>query len=225
MLSTVTRRFASFEYRGGMGTNYPKPSIRAKQKEATREALIDAAVSAFGRGSYASTRIDDIAAEAGAGRATFYLHFRSKASLLEALTARARAKFEPLYEELVPLLRDGSAAGIQRWIVEALSEWSETAEFMRPVYEATDGNPELAGKLLPEPLPGASQLASTLLRANIGEDDEDATLIALVFLAPLYVVFRSRETASPVAEQRLAEITAELWANHASQHRRQAPPC
>ena len=57
-------------------------SLRDEQKRLTRRLLIEGAVTAFERKGYAATTIEDIVAEANASRATFYLHFKSKAEVV-----------------------------------------------------------------------------------------------------------------------------------------------
>ena len=58
-------------------------SLRDAQKQLTRSRLIDAAADSFRVRGYAATTIEDVASGAGATRATFYLHFRTKADLID----------------------------------------------------------------------------------------------------------------------------------------------
>ncbi len=48
---------------------------------ATRAALVEAALAAFLADGFAATRMDDVAARAGLGKGTIYLHFSDKAAL------------------------------------------------------------------------------------------------------------------------------------------------
>jgi AcrR family transcriptional regulator len=50
-----------------------------------RRALIAAAARAFGRGGFAVTSLEDVAAEAGVSRVLIYRHFESKTELYEAV--------------------------------------------------------------------------------------------------------------------------------------------
>src|SRR5678816_2464768 len=61
-------------------------SPRDEQKRLTRRRLIEGALAAFEQKGYAATTIDDIVAEANASRATFYLHFKSKADVVLVMT-------------------------------------------------------------------------------------------------------------------------------------------
>ena len=60
-----------------------RPSLRAVQKEMTRERLREAARLLFFSSGYLATTVEQIAAAAGASRATFYLHFKDKDEVLQ----------------------------------------------------------------------------------------------------------------------------------------------
>ena len=64
-------------------------SLRAAQKQMTRELFLAKALELFGTKGYAATTIDDIATAAGSTRTTFYLHFSSKAEVMSALLRRS----------------------------------------------------------------------------------------------------------------------------------------
>jgi len=71
-----------------------KKTLRDVQKEDTHNRLLDAAGRVFDREGYDAATIDQIVAEVGASRPTFYAHFRDKEQVLEELmavyTARGR---------------------------------------------------------------------------------------------------------------------------------------
>src|ERR1700757_4300927 len=75
-------------------------SLRDEQKRLTRRLLIEGAVTAFERKGYAATTIEDIVAEANASRATFYLHFKSKADIVLVMAERLGRRWRELYLEL-----------------------------------------------------------------------------------------------------------------------------
>jgi TetR/AcrR family transcriptional regulator, transcriptional repressor for nem operon len=66
-----------------------------------REKLLEIACVAFGQKGYEATSVDDLLAEADVSPSNFYYHFRSKEDLalevLQAIFARTRDKFAPLY--------------------------------------------------------------------------------------------------------------------------------
>lgn len=55
----------------------------------TRARLLDAAEQLFAERGFPATRLDDIAAAAGATRGAFYWHFKSKEEVFDAMLARA----------------------------------------------------------------------------------------------------------------------------------------
>lgn len=59
--------------------------LRARQAEATRELLVEAARDLFTRQGYAATSIDDIIGRAGVARGALYHHFPGKEALFKAV--------------------------------------------------------------------------------------------------------------------------------------------
>ena len=53
----------------------PRLSMRERQRNLTRQSILDASLEAFADRGYFATTVDDIVQRAGIGRATFYLHF------------------------------------------------------------------------------------------------------------------------------------------------------
>ncbi|MEZ0341075.1 TetR/AcrR family transcriptional regulator [Mycobacterium sp. pV006] len=63
----------------------PKLTMRDRHRLMTRDHIMTAALEAFADRGYVAVTIDDIVRRAGIGRATFYLHFDSKAAVLREL--------------------------------------------------------------------------------------------------------------------------------------------
>lgn len=67
-----------------------------------RDAILDAARAVFSRDGYAASSVDDVAVEAGIGKGTIYLYFKSKEDLylaalardIRAFAGKARAEME-----------------------------------------------------------------------------------------------------------------------------------
>jgi AcrR family transcriptional regulator len=100
---------------GASGT----PDLRAQQKLYTRRRLLTAACAVFDEKGYQATTVDDIAAAAGAARATFYLHFTGKADVVAVLADEiwedTRARFAAFGD-----LPDWSHATIRTWLEDYL---------------------------------------------------------------------------------------------------------
>ena len=54
---------------------------RSERAEATRQRILEAAVSEFAANGLAGARVDEIAARAGANKRMIYVHFNSKEEL------------------------------------------------------------------------------------------------------------------------------------------------
>ena len=77
-----------------------KPTLRDAQKAHTRQRILDAARAVFFREGYYGATVDQVVAEAGASRPTFYLHFKDKDEILRELMANYAARAVPHMERL-----------------------------------------------------------------------------------------------------------------------------
>ena len=88
-----------------------------RRREDSRERLLAAAVKTYSEQGYVATTIEDIIAEAGLSRVTFYRHFGSKAALVAELYQRFGKTGRPLL--LVINDRDWrDPAVVEQWISE-----------------------------------------------------------------------------------------------------------
>lgn len=71
---------------------------RERRKQATRKALLDAALELIGERGVYETRVEDVTERADVGKGAFYNYFQSKAALVAALVADASAELERRYE-------------------------------------------------------------------------------------------------------------------------------
>jgi AcrR family transcriptional regulator len=70
-------------------TAVPAEQVRRLRRAERREQILGAATRAFARAGFATTSLDDVAAEAGITRVILYRHFESKADLYRAVLDRA----------------------------------------------------------------------------------------------------------------------------------------
>lgn len=119
-------------------------SIREAKKRLTRGLILDAARGLFETRGYAATTVDEIAAAAGTTRATLYLHFASKADLLESLVRAVDEYFDATdVPPLSDVVRTGDPCGIRDWLERKLDQWVE----IRPSFVmviAADADPDIA---------------------------------------------------------------------------------
>lgn len=120
-------------------------SLRNRQKELTRQALLDGARSAFEERGYSEVTIDDITARAGASRATFYLHF-TKGEVLSELLRDAFGPHLGDTEEAGRVLADldvSSRAGVRNWIAQFVETWRTNRMIGRAWMEGDINDPEI----------------------------------------------------------------------------------
>lgn len=91
-----------------------EPSRRARKKERTRREIYDAAMALFERQGFDAVTVEAICDAADVARATFFLHFPTKAALLYELSDRVAQEFC----EAAP--GEGSAADELRNLVDAM---------------------------------------------------------------------------------------------------------
>lgn len=112
-------------------------SLRAAQKQMTRELFLAKALDLFVTKGYAATTIDDIATAAGSNRTTFYLHFTSKADvvtqLLQKVDAILTADDDPPLTEVVA---SGSRALIHAWLDRKFSQWDTIKPYLLTSFQA-----------------------------------------------------------------------------------------
>jgi AcrR family transcriptional regulator len=122
-----------------------KSTLRDVQKAHTRQRILDAARSVFFLEGFYGATVDQIVAEAGASRPTFYLHFRDKEEILNELmssyVSHAIPYMErlpgprPTVEELKAWLRDvGTLLEQEQAVASVLTEVSAHRKDNRPRY-------------------------------------------------------------------------------------------
>ena len=65
---------------------------RDKQKQSTREKLLNAAALCFAEKGYSACSVSDVAKQAGVGQGTMYVHFKNKEDLFKAMIEEEHAQ-------------------------------------------------------------------------------------------------------------------------------------
>ena len=112
-------------------------SLRAAQKQMTRDLFLAKALELFQEQGYAATTVDDIASAAGSNRTTFYLHFTSKADVVSALLAQVdgilTAEDDP---PLTDVIASGSRSLIRTWLDRKFTQWDTIKPYLVTSYQA-----------------------------------------------------------------------------------------
>jgi AcrR family transcriptional regulator len=130
--------------------------------EARRDQILEAALRTFSRKGFAECTVDEIAAEAGLGKATLYLYFPSKEDLLRKLVDHYR--LVPDIGAMVDSIRNTPPAiGIPTLVAAIWRQLKERKEIAHVLVREVFSNPERA-RLYTEQvrLPGRYLLASYL---------------------------------------------------------------
>lgn len=112
-------------------------SLRAAQKQMTRELFLAKALDLFVTKGYAATTIDDIATAAGSNRTTFYLHFTSKADVVSQLLMKVDAILTADDDpSLTDVVASGSRELIRAWLDRKFSQWDVIKPYLLTSYQA-----------------------------------------------------------------------------------------
>src|SRR3954454_18878154 len=109
----------------------------------TRQRLIDAATASFQRQGYAATTVDDVVTAAGATRPTFYLHFKTKADLIEELGIGVRHRVRDFNDGLRAAVAAGDRESLREYLDAAFALWEEIRDFALAEEEAATLEPDI----------------------------------------------------------------------------------
>jgi AcrR family transcriptional regulator len=123
-------------------------SLRETQKLRTRRLLLDTALECFEAKGYAATTIDDIAGAAGTTRTTFYLHFTSKAQLMEAVIRDIDEVFTSADDPpLATVVERGERALVEAWLARKFDQWVVVKPHLAATYQVAAIEPEIQASL------------------------------------------------------------------------------
>jgi len=203
------------------GLTQPRsPSVRSRNAEQTRRAILAAALDEFARESVAGARIDEIARAAGVNKALLYYYFRDKEQLYGAVLDYV---FSGLTARLVPVLESKLLPGekILRYAetyFDAIASIPEVPRILQQemMRAGRDGSPHIQriGRTYTGPL--AMRLRSVLIEGmRTGEFRKlDPQHFALTMVASVVFYFtcapmlRAIFGYDPLAPERIAERRA-----------------
>jgi AcrR family transcriptional regulator len=188
--------------------------IREQQRAFTTRKLIEAARQLFAEQGYLDTTVDDIACTAGASRATFYLHFKSKAELMATLIGDSEASGVETYHVLDGILADDGPQLPKRlhaWLADWLELWSGQAKAAHAVQQATMLEPEVEQRHLDhsQALIGGLERYLERVPPAEGRDARDRLLILELMTQRAFAL--AGRSLLPIADDRLLDILTGLW--------------
>jgi len=192
------------------GRNDKGLSLRDEQKRLTRRRLIEGALAAFEHKGYAATTIDDIVAEANASRATFYLHFKSKADVVLVMTETLGRRWRELYLELTSGGRL-SRKQLYEWLDGIVENYETNRASVDAIQQAIGIEPEVAAVNLANIQESIGVMAESIQRWS-GGDQEDARVRAALILVQMDRFFYLWIVRGvPFDRERAVGTLADLW--------------
>lgn len=188
-------------------------TLRDEQKRATRARIVESARTLFAAKGYAAVTVDDIAAEVGCSRATFYLHFPGKVEVLRALSEGGITPSTlAVYQDLDHVLDTGSRAEFTNWVTRAMSWFQQYRDMLRAWDEATVLESEIRAMAREGLLALPNAMTNYLERWPEGRRDEARLRVELLLthLERFFTRWAVQGTIDVSAEQ-AAEVLTDIW--------------
>ncbi|MFC6064051.1 TetR/AcrR family transcriptional regulator [Streptomyces ochraceiscleroticus] len=186
-------------------------SLREAQKRLTRERLVDAAFEAFRDRGYAAVSTAHIASAAGASRATFYLHFPSKAEVVIALLERIEPTVVAFHRRLDEIA-DPSLESVREWVDRAVAWWERDRLRFEAFEQAVAVEPKVAARWFESVYRAADAMTRHLAAFTDGadRDRERLRLVTLITQMERTMYFTAVRQA-PHDREQLVDVLAEQW--------------
>jgi AcrR family transcriptional regulator len=188
--------------------------LREQQRAFTRSKLMESAKQVFAARGFPDATVDDIAREAGASRATFYLHFRNKTHLAAALVDDARPFAVSRYHKLDAMLCEGGQQlreQLHLWLSQWLEIWAARAEASHALLQAAMLEPDVEAHRL--------QISVALIDAlecylgQMPEGDRQAVreraLVLEIMTQQIFALASMRQL--PVGDEEMLVILVGMW--------------
>lgn len=118
-----------------------KLTMRDRHRILTRDHILDAALEAFAERGYVAVTIDDIVRRAGIGRATFYLHFDSKAAVLRELRNTRMTRWTT---EDAPRGGKSGKPTVRSFFEKVVDFYTSSPQIYMALHQARAADPEFA---------------------------------------------------------------------------------
>lgn len=155
--------------------------IREAQARMTRDRIVEAAFQAFSAKGYQATSATEIAAAAGASRATFYLHFATKAEIILDVIERNQAELFKRYTHLAQECCTDEQA-ICQWLIESIERWKGESLHYQAMEQAVASEPKVAERWIKSITEAAALFTQALAPASNAQhfDDNHLAVTALM---------------------------------------------
>lgn len=204
---------ASVRTRRGAEPHEKPMSLREQQKLLTQARVLDAAVRVFLEHGYADSSIDDIVTAAAVGRATFYLHFKSKLEVMRTLIQAMERQNEELVEELCSY-ENPTREALESWLRRFVEHWFNDGDRFLVGLQALASEPELSGEL-DVGIRLATGALAKLLQQGQSLAAEEAQLRANLLVGALQQACRALVSdRQRYSVGLIVSVITEIWANN-----------
>jgi AcrR family transcriptional regulator len=180
-------------------------SLRDDQRAFTRQPLREAALEVIERTGYPGATIDEIAATAGASRATFYPHFKGKADLIRELVETMPDR-QHVWDGL-SAMRDPSPEQVRAWLEDVVAMYDTHRLYFLAVEQAVAVEAELTEDYYRQ----VDHYLDTAAAA-LHEDIEDARLhLMLLWVQLSRFCFLWRVRGIELDEERTMTRLTQIW--------------
>jgi AcrR family transcriptional regulator len=188
-----------------------RTSLRDEQRTFTRSRLIHSATEVIRDLGYANTTVGDITDRAGASRATFYLHFKDKDELVEALIADVDQDVEDYYTRLDGVIATKDRATFRSWVVDARRWFVDNEATVVTLYQYAASR-DVAANVGIRPYPVHMPIYTGATRSIERPQAEFRLWLAVEMVARANLVWRQYLTTSELSEEEMVDVLADsLW--------------
>jgi AcrR family transcriptional regulator len=189
-------------------------TLREQQRAYTRRRLMEAGQQVFAAKGYPDTRVDDIARQAGASRATFYLHFKSKCELMTALVDDWTPFAVETYHVLDEMLEDDGPqlpGRLRGWLAQWLEVWTTGADVNRAMLQATmlESDVELHHLRLSQALVDGLEHYNERMPARRRGAARNRALLLEMMTQRIFAL--ASQSMLPISGDRLLDILTQMW--------------
>lgn len=182
------------------------------RRTATRANLVRAARELFAERGYAGAPADAIARAAGVSRATFYLHFRSKAELVIDLMAELEPRILQMWRDL-DAMDAPTRDDVLTWLEEHAAAWQAHAAEFGALQQALVQETAVADEWFAMMERVAGQMTSLLRRRGDSPETRASVVSAMMGLdrSFYFVVLGRRDAQRSVVMRVLADQLVDLF--------------
>jgi AcrR family transcriptional regulator len=195
------------------GRGWRGGSVRAEQKQRTRERLIWAARTVFENKGYGAASIGDITAECQVHRATFYIHFADKAECLLAALDELIAQTVVYWRDLDKALVAGTPAAIREWLANIVHWWERHGALLTAWEEARAVDLKIAARVKSQFDGLSSEMHGYLGRFETQQERDDAQqmVVNLIFMIDGYLFRAVVQRVLDGDREHMLDLLTDMW--------------